>query len=47
MEKRIINQDIEDSNDPTKILSYVYPLSVSSCAKTKNSVLTLYFDIRD
>jgi hypothetical protein len=34
MENKIFNEDIENSKNPSKILSYIYPLSVASCAHT-------------
>jgi hypothetical protein len=47
MEKKIYNEDIEDAKNPTKILSYIYPLSVASCARTAQDDLVLYYDMRD
>jgi hypothetical protein len=47
LEKKIFNEDIEDVKNPTKILSYIYPLSVASCAHTAQGDLTLYYDMRD
>jgi hypothetical protein len=45
--KKIFNEDIEDSKNPTKILSYIYPLSVTSSAHTAQGDLMLYYDIHD
>jgi hypothetical protein len=47
MEKKIFNEDIEDAKNPTKILIYIFPLSVTSCAHTAQGDLMLYYDIRD
>jgi hypothetical protein len=47
MEKKIFNEDIEDAKNPTKILSYIYPLSVASCAHTVQGDLMLYYYMRD
>jgi hypothetical protein len=47
MKKNIYNEDIEESKNPTKILSYIFPLSVASCAHTAQGDLMLYYDMRD
>jgi hypothetical protein len=45
--KKITNEDIEDAKNPTKILSYIFPLSVASCAYIAQGDLMLYYDMRD
>jgi hypothetical protein len=45
MEKKIYNEEIEDAKNPTKILSYIFPLSVASCAHTGQDDLMLYYDM--
>jgi hypothetical protein len=47
MEKKVFNEEIEDVKNPTKILSYIYPLSVAFCAHTAQGDLMLYYDMRD
>jgi hypothetical protein len=47
MEKKVYNEDIEDAKNPTKILSYIYALSVASCAHTAQGYLMLYYDMCD
>jgi hypothetical protein len=47
MEEKIYNEEIEDVTNPTKILSYMFPLSFASCAHTAQGDLMLYYDMRD
>jgi hypothetical protein len=47
MEKKIFNEEIEDAKNPTKILSYTFPLSIASCAHTAQGNLILYYDKYD
>jgi hypothetical protein len=36
--KKIINEDIEDAKNSTKILSYIYPLSIASYRHTTSEI---------
>jgi hypothetical protein len=44
MEKRIINENIKNAKNLTKIFNYIYPLSVVSSPHTVESELMLYYN---